>query len=601
MCPSRNVSDAHANVLRAILVSLTSRAARRALLGVAWCASWSPLVACSSSEPEPDPPPVNASDASVEEDGGSSPACDAGEESRPAHPGLESARPRNVIFLLADGYGAAQIEATRMFLNGNTAPLSYEKLPHQALVTTNTALGTVTDSGAGATALATGHKVGEYTVGVALPGDGRPLRTALEYQAAQGKLTGLVTTHTQVTDATPAAFAAHQGSRFNDVGVAMDYFSGARPNLLMGLEAVGVPASMAQAAGYTVVQSQASLRAIDVEDAPHIFGYFTEATVPPLETLALEALRLLEDGPNGFFLLVEQEQTDTGGHANNLPLVLQAAAEFERAVQAVVAWAEDREDTLVIVGADHETGGLTVTETNPTAGVVPAHTYTTSSHTGAPVRFFASGPDADLLDGTLDNTEIFPLLAGSLGLRCGAPRRQRGADCGEVLAVQLSELGEGGALSAADHADASASEDTLVAVNQVGHQQQALLAFPDIGRQGISSCNLQAAKLVLHAQDGSLTGVSLHRMLRRWNEDSSWNSISGGVQADGVEAQAVSEMTFVSAPAGVHTFDVTETVRGWLDDPRSNRGWVVLSGGGDAVQYGAPDTDVAPELRLYLQ
>lgn len=318
-----------------------------------------------------------------------------------------------VILLIGDGYGAAQIDATRMFLNGDTEPLSFEQLPHQAWVTTDNASGGVTDSGAAATALATGRKVDQFVLSVAIPGDGHRLRTALEIQAARGKRTGLVTTHTPITDATPAAFGAHVSNRFDEPAVAQQLLNESRPNVLFGLISSSITPQSAAAAGYSVVQSETELAALDPDAEEYVSGQFTEGTVPSLKDMALAALDILDASQDGFFLLVETEQSDSAGHASNLQGVIEAGVEFNTMAEAVLDWAQDRADTLVIVGADHETGGLVLMESNPMAGVIPMHTYTSGgAHTGTKVRYFASGPGAEAVSGELDNTDFFPLLAG---------------------------------------------------------------------------------------------------------------------------------------------------------------------------------------------
>jgi alkaline phosphatase len=316
-----------------------------------------------------------------------------------------------VILIIGDGYGAAQIDATRMFINGDTEPLSFETLPYRAWVTTDNASGGVTDSGAASTALATGHKVDQYVLSLAIPGDGRRLRTALEIQAARGKRTGLVTTHTPITDATPAGFAAHVANRFDEPEVAREMLEESRPNVLFGLASTNLNPTSAAAAGYTVVQTAAELDALDREQ--YVSGQFTELTVPPLKDMALAALDLLDESSEGFFLLLETEESDTGGHVSDLARVLHAGVELNATVEAVLDWAKGRDDTLIIVGADHETGGLVLMEDNPMAGVIPDHMYTSGGvHTGTKVEFFATGRGAAAVSGQMDNTDFFPLLAG---------------------------------------------------------------------------------------------------------------------------------------------------------------------------------------------
>lgn len=496
--------------------------------------------------------------------------------------------PRNVIFLMADGYGAEQIKATRIYVNGNTAPLSFETLPHQAWVATNNARNQTTDSAAAATAFATGHKVDQSVVSMAIPGSGSDLTTALEVQKARGKRIGLVTTHTAITDASPACFGAHAVSRGNTAAIAASYFSDTRPNVLFGLTDVGITEAAAQAAGYTVVTNAAELVALDLDTETHISGQFTEGTLPPLKDLALAALDVVEESSEGFFLFVEQEQTDSGGHANNLSLVITAAIEFDAMVEQVLAWAQGREDTLIVVGADHETGGLVLNEPNPTQGVVPDHSYANTGHSSANVRFFASGVGSERMSGTLDNTEVFPLLAGYQVAQCAAS-----AAC--VAGAQYDVL------HAATPYTAAASGTTLTAdLNDGGFAVQSLLAFTELSDLLAAGCVLRTAHLVLPVSNGSTDGIRLHRMLSNWSTSSTWNSFGGnGIQANDSEASVVADAQSGATSPGVLTFNVTSAVTTWLSNPSSNYGWVLMANGSDGMDVASPSNSTPPQLRLF--
>jgi len=503
--------------------------------------------------------------------------------------GLMTEAAKNVIFLVADGYGATSIDATRMFINGDTAPLNFETLPHNAGVSTHNARNEITDSAAAATALATGHKADNSVISVAIPGNGADLETALEVQKARGKRTGIVTTHTSIADATPAGFAGHAASRGNVVEIAATYFAETRPNVMLGLFDSGISRSAGEAAGYTVVETAAELAALNLDAEHHVSGQFTEDTVPPLKDLAVAALDILEDSPAGFFVVIEQEDTDTANHNNDLHRMLGAAVEFHETVAAVMAWAEGRNDTLIVVGTDHETGGLALSESNPAAGVVPDHSYSTMGHTNADVRFFAGGVGADRLSGTLDNTDLFPILAGYRAVQC-----TKGSPCySSTVDVALHE---------GDPNTASAAGGTLEADSEPGLGDQSLLGFGNLASYLPLGCNFQAAKLVLHGSQGSDHGIRLHRMLQAWSQASTWNSFGGnGVQADGVEAATEVSAQSDAFVIGTNTFDVTATVAAWLANPSSNHGWVVLAQGGDGVDFGATEATLAPELRLYCE
>jgi alkaline phosphatase len=150
------------------------------------------------------------------------------------------------------------------------------------------------------------------------------------------------------------------------------------------------------------------------------------------------ALSFLDDDPDGFFLMIEQEGTDRAGHQSGSGIDrigrdVFAVLEFDRAVEAVLAWMAGRDDTLLLVTADHETGGLEVLGDNG-AGSLPAVSWSTSDHTRTPVPVYAFGPSAELVSGVIDNTEIrsiaivpepgtISLVAG--GLACLAARQRR--------------------------------------------------------------------------------------------------------------------------------------------------------------------------------
>lgn len=504
--------------------------------------------------------------------------------------GVALVSPRNVIFLMADGYGAEQIEATRIFLNGGVAPLSFETLPGQAWVKTHNAREQVTDSAAAATAMATGHKVDNAVVSVAIPGDGADLRSVLEIHKARGRRTGMVTTHTPVTDGSPAGFGSHTSTRNNVDAIASDYFNETRPNILFGLTDASITASAAQAAGYTVVANAAQLAALDMDAELRVSGQFTEGTVPALQVMALAALDLLEESSQGFFLFVEQERTDTGGHANDLSTVLAAAVEFKAMVEQVLLWAQGRDDTLIVVGADHETGGLDVNEPNPQQGVVPSHSYATTGHSNADVRFFASGFGASRLAGTLDNTELFPLLAGYQSYECGDDASCLAGTHHDVLRASMP------------NAAASLGSTLTADLDDAGYEVQSLLGFTEISTVLPPGCALQAAHLVLHVSNGSTAGVRLHRMLSSWTTASTWNSFGGnGVQANGVEAAVTADAQSGATSAGVLSFDVTDAVSDWLSNPSSNHGWVLLGGSADGMGIDSPLGSVRPQLRLFCE
>jgi alkaline phosphatase len=319
----------------------------------------------------------------------------------------------------------------------------------------------ITDSAAAATAMAAGQKVYNGVLSVALPGDGLPLGTVLEQAAAQGKGTGLVTT-SYLTDATPAAFASHARLRSLQKEIAAGMLR-TRPNVLLGggpkpasppsvkgagaqaatdkevlievKPAVSTPkvpimtADEGKAAGFQVVTDRAGLDAVQAAAGGHVLGLFGLGPMcyeqlylakkkddydrlPHLSEMAASALRLLSAEPKGFFLMIEGGCIDKACHVNKLAEAVQETIEFDKTVRLVAEWAAKRTDTLLLVTADHETGGLKVIAANG-QGQLPDVKWAGKVHTGANVRLFAQGPGSDAVKGTLDNTDIFRILTGA--------------------------------------------------------------------------------------------------------------------------------------------------------------------------------------------
>ncbi len=328
---------------------------------------------------------------------------------------VASAQPKNVIFMIGDGMGPAQVQAAAMFAG---TPMSFESLPYQGLVTTYAANNAVTDSAAAATALATGQKVNNNVVSLDLPGDGSELTTLLEHYKALGRDTGLVTT-TYMTHATPAAFGAHETSRYNKNQIGSDYLNQTKPNVLFGGGANGMSVSAAQLAGYNVVTDAAGLLALNTNTQTYVSGQFGTyhlpyevdglGSLPHLSQMTDVALDILDNDPDGFFLMVEGGRIDHAGHSNDIARNIGETIEFSNTVQSVLDWAAGRDDTLVIVTADHETGGLNIVADNG-VGNLPTVSWSTDYHTAANVPVYAFGAHANQVRTVMNNTDFFDLI-----------------------------------------------------------------------------------------------------------------------------------------------------------------------------------------------
>jgi alkaline phosphatase len=332
---------------------------------------------------------------------------------------VAQAEPKCVLFFIGDGMGFEHVRAGGMYAYGAAGTLCFESFPYQGEMTTHSADSAVTDSAAAGTALATGVKVNNGVVSMAYPGDHSELPTMLENAKAQGKSTGLVTT-VFVTHATPATFGAHEPSRLNYAEIANDYLTQTRPNVIFGGCSY---MSGAAAAGYTVVTNRSQLAAYyDAPPDTMLSGQFgsgghmpyeadydyDSGTIPRLSEMTSTALSILDNDPDGFFLMVEGGRIDHACHANASKFA-DEVVEFANAVQVGVDWATACGDALIIVTADHETGGLIVLGNNG-PGIYPDVWWATMEHTATNVPIYAWGENAQGISGVMDNTELFAVV-----------------------------------------------------------------------------------------------------------------------------------------------------------------------------------------------
>ncbi|MBN2406989.1 MAG: alkaline phosphatase [Elusimicrobia bacterium] len=344
-------------------------------------------------------------------------------------PGNSRAGLKNIIVFIGDGMGSEHVRAAGMYKTGKGGSLFFESFPGLAEMTTYNATRGITDSAAAATAMATGHKVDNSVLSMAIPGDGEELETILEYYKNRGKSAGLVST-AFITHATPAAFAAHEPHRDNFSEIADDYLNQTRPDVLLGGGGEGMSESSARAAGYSVVSDRDELRGLDTEAESMVSGQFAEGhmpyeydglgDLPHLSDMTRTALRILDNNPNGFFLMVEGARIDHAS-VHSIERVVFEVLELENAIEEAVEWAGDRKDTLILVTADHETGGLEIKKNNG-KGNFPSVEWNypelqgspgaLTVHTSLKVPLYAWGERAAEFEGELDNTELFGLVTG---------------------------------------------------------------------------------------------------------------------------------------------------------------------------------------------
>ncbi len=278
--------------------------------------------------------------------------------------------PRNVVLMIADGFGPASATLARAAAG---RPLALDALLVGA-VETGATDSRVTDSAAGATAFACGIKT--YNGAIGVDTTGAPCRTLLEAAEARGMATGLVAT-SRITHATPAAFAAHIASRADEAAIAaqmieagVDLMVGGGARFFQGRADGRDLLAEAAARGVAVATDRAGFDALGalpalVLLAPDHLAYEIdrdETDQPSLAAMTARALDRLAATPaareHGFFLMIEGSRIDHAGHGNDAPAHLRDILAYDAAVAAVLEWATADGATLVVSTADHETGGL---------------------------------------------------------------------------------------------------------------------------------------------------------------------------------------------------------------------------------------------------
>jgi alkaline phosphatase len=377
--------------------------------------------------------------------------------------------------LQGDGMAAAQRDLIRLVTVGNKQghDLVMNRLDHTGLVHTDPAdpEEAVTDSAAAATAFSTGYKSFNGAIGVDAQGRARP--TLLEDARRAGKATGLVTT-SQVTDATPAAYAAHVSDRGKQSEIARQYLERSKPDVILGggedfwyppgtagahpdhpatdpsEESKGDRGNLverARALGYRTVSTREDLRRAR---GPKLLGLFANEEMfehreeghgdlydplVPLPEMATKALNVLSRDRDGLFVLIEEEGIDEMAHENNAGLMVKAGQALDRTVAVAVAFARRHPSTLIVVQGDHETGGLTIEnpddedesgdELSREDGPFTVRgtdlkvfaDWTTGQHTGADTPITASGPGSKRFDGVIDNTDVHDAIEAAMRRR----------------------------------------------------------------------------------------------------------------------------------------------------------------------------------------
>ncbi len=301
-------------------------------------------------------------------------------------------KPRNIILMIGDGMSSEHVWAAWICNGGK---LNITQLPVTGFSRTYSANRLITDSAAGGTALACGQKTDNGMLGQTPAGE--PLRSlaAIFAAAPYHRKTGMVVTKT-ITDATPAAFYAHVTSRKNTAEIAR-HLCASGVDIIVGGGASAFSAQQMQqlnaGEGGLVVLAAAGDCAYAAQRGDFLPAY------------TRKALAALEPAPNGFFLMIEGSKIDSASHDADLRRAVEETLDFDRAVGEVLQWMQHHPDTLLVVTADHQTGGLVIHDGSLKDGKVKA-TFATTSHTGVAVPVYAAGCGAADFAGVQDNTQI---------------------------------------------------------------------------------------------------------------------------------------------------------------------------------------------------
>ncbi len=328
---------------------------------------------------------------------------------------------RNLIYMIGDGMGLAHV--SMLSIEDGYEPTAFDRASNIALITTYSANNRVTDSAASGTALATGYKTNNGTLG--MTPDAKGVVSIVARAEQQGMPTGLVVT-SSLLHATPAAFYAHVVSRkdeptiarqFTESGIDVAIGGGAKvlgETTIDGQSILGYLSSK----GYVVVDELAEA---DGVHSGKLFAACADEHMPSMlrgrgdflpkavgKALEILSANSAEQG-KGFVLMVEGAQIDMESHGNNSEGILAEMRDFERAIDVAMDFADRNPATLVVVCADHETGGVTMPSndgdfTKSESGI--KYIYGTGGHTGIMVPVYLYGSGAELVNGIMDNTEL---------------------------------------------------------------------------------------------------------------------------------------------------------------------------------------------------
>jgi alkaline phosphatase len=353
---------------------------------------------------------------------------------------------KSIILMIGDGMGFEHLKLARWVELGKDNRFPLEQLPMQLNVTTRSADNLITDSAAAATAIATGNKTDNGMLSISPLSE--ILETILEISYKLGKSTGIVTT-TEITHATPAAFMTHVQSRSDTTEISRQIAENSTVNVLFGGGSNYFSTSQLirlEARGYDVVSNRSELMETDSDNliglfAPSHLPYEIDReqeVIPSLTEMTMKAIEILSQDPDGFFLMVEGGRIDHAGHANDKANVALETIEFSHAVDTAISFSKEYDNVLLLITADHETGGLKILNSTLNNNIpLPNNTreenniiriqrinnisvdWSTTSHTNSNVPFFGYNTEFSGFTNlsVIDNTDTFKLMNNYLDIK----------------------------------------------------------------------------------------------------------------------------------------------------------------------------------------
>ncbi len=321
---------------------------------------------------------------------------------------------KNVILMIGDGMSLMHIQAAWTCNRGH---LWLENAQFTGLSKTPATNRLITDSGSGGTSLATGYKTRYHAVGV--DEDGNKLKSLVDYAKEAGKSAGVAVT-CRLWDATPCDFLSHNIDRDNEqeliaemANSPVDYVFGGGAKFFTNRKDGRNIFKELEKKGYKVFTSRKDLETISKEKGNskvYCVPFEVDTPLPDergdlLARASIAGMNLLDQNKNGFFMMVEGSQLDDYGHFNQLDMLMKETLDFDQTFGSIIKWAAEDGETLVVVTADHETGGMTVLGGDYKEGRVEVN-FSTKNHSGTMVPVYAFGPGSENFSGFMDNTDI---------------------------------------------------------------------------------------------------------------------------------------------------------------------------------------------------